>query len=285
MAIKRSTRKRLVTGGGVALCAFIYLIMFLPIAIVVANSFNATTASPYLTWRGFSLDWYVQLFRNRSLLSAFSTTLVLGLVSMAISTVLGTLAAVGMYRYRFRGKGVINGMLIIPVVIPEIVMGISSLVMFTQVHLPQGMLTLVLAHVTFCIPFVIFNVRARFDEYDPSAEEASMDLGAGKVRTFLNVTLPMLAPGILSGALLAFSMSIDDMVISYFVSGQTMTFPLLVFQSVRTGVRPDVNALSTLILLVTIIGFALVYLKVPTRVAASLSRRRASRAMSRTATK
>lgn len=266
MAIKRAARRRFVTAGGVLFCAVIYLIMFLPIAIVVANSFNATTSSPYLTWRGFSMDWYLQLFRNRSLLNAFGTTLLLGVTSMAISTVLGTLAAVGMYRYTFRGKGVINGMLIIPVVIPEIVMGISSLVMFTQIHIPQGMLTLVLAHVTFCIPFVIFNVRARFDEYDPSAEEASMDLGAGKVRTFLNITLPILAPGILSGALLAFSLSIDDMVISYFVCGKTMTFPLLVFQSVRTGVKPDVNALSTLILLVTVLGFAFAYLGVPARI-------------------
>lgn len=277
MAGKLRARKRLVTVGGVVFCALIYLIMFTPIIVVVANSFNATTSSPYLTWRGFSLTWYLQLFRNRSLLNAFGTTLILGVVSMVLSTVLGTLAAVGLYRYTFRGKGIINGLLIIPVVIPEIVMGISSLVMFTQIHLPQGMLTLVLAHVTFCIPFVIFNVRARFDEYDPSAEEASMDLGAGKVRTFMNVTLPMLAPGILSGALLAFSMSIDDMVISYFVSGQTMTFPLLVFQSVRTGVRPDVNALSTLVLLVTVACFAFGYLKVPARIAGFFSKRFASR--------
>ena len=273
MTISRTLRTHLARRSGIVFCAFVYLIMFLPIAIVVANSFNATTASPYLTWRGFSLDWYGQLFHNRSLINAFGTTLVLGVVSMALSTVLGTLAAVGLYRYRFRGKGVINGTLIIPAVIPEVVMGIASLVLFTQVHLPQGMLTLVLAHVTFCLPFVIFNVRARFDEYDTSVEEASQDLGAGAVRTFINVTLPMLAPGILSGAMLAFSMSIDDMIISYFVSGQTMTLPLLVFQSVRTGVRPDVNALFTLILLVTVIVFALGYLNVPTRLAHAVRRR------------
>ena len=158
-----------------------------------------------------------------------------------------------MYRYQFRGKGIIDAVLYIPVVIPEIVVGISLLTMFSKVSIPRGMLTLILAHVSFCIPFVIFNIRARLAGYDSSVEEASMDLGANRIRTFLQITLPILAPGIAGGALLAFTLSIDDVIISYFVNGQTMTYPLKVMESIKSGVAPDVNALSTLILIGTIL--------------------------------
>ena len=158
-----------------------------------------------------------------------------------------------MYKYKFKGKGVIDGLLYIPVVIPEIVLGISLLSLFTNVNIPRGMLTLILAHVTFSVPFVIFNIRARLSGYDNSIEEASMDLGANRVITFFEITLPVLAPGIAGGALLAFTLSIDDVIISYFVNGQTKTYPLKVMESIKSGVAPDVNALSTLILLGTIV--------------------------------
>lgn len=249
---KSAARKRRTGILGGIYCFLIYGLLFLPIVIVVINSFNATTVKPYLSWRGFTLDWYAKLFENDSLLESFGNTMELAIVTTVVATVLGTIAAVGLYRYRFPGKKVVDGALYIPVVIPEIVMGISMLVLFTTVHVPQGMLTLVLAHSTFCLPFVIFNVRARLDGYDASLEEASYDLGAGKLRTFMNVTLPMLAPGIAGGALLSFTLSIDDVVVSFFVNGQTMTFPLMVWQSIKSGVSPDVNALSTLILVGTI---------------------------------
>lgn len=270
-------RKRLVTCGGVLFCALVYLVMFLPIAVVGVNSFNASTSSPYLSWQGFSLRWYAELFENDTLLEAFGTTIVLALAATAVSTALGTLAAVGMHRYRFRGKGALNGLLLVPVVIPEIVIGISLLIVFSRAGISQGMLTLLIAHVTFCVPFVIFNVKARFDGYDVSLEEASVDLGASRLRTFFSITLPMLAPGITGGALLAFSLSIDDVIISYFVSGQTMTFPLLVFQSVRTGVSPDVNALSMLILLGTVAVVFVAQSGVVGRIVARVSARRAMR--------
>ena len=158
-----------------------------------------------------------------------------------------------MYKYKFKGKGIINGLLYIPVVIPEIVLGISLLTIFANVNIPRGMLTLILSHVTFCVPFVIFNVRARLDGYDNSIEEASMDLGANRIVTFFQITLPVLAPGITGGALLAFTLSIDDVIISYFVNGQTKTYPLKVMESIKSGVSPDVNALSTIILVGTIL--------------------------------
>ncbi len=246
---KRKTKK----GIGIAFCTCVYLFLFLPILVIVVNSFNATTSKPYLTWKGFTFDWYVRLFDNGALLSSFGNTIIIAIVSTLLATMIGTLGAFGMYKYKFKGKGVIDGLLYIPVVIPEIVLGISLLSLFTNVNIPRGMLTLILAHVTFSVPFVIFNVRARLSGYDNSIEEASMDLGANRVVTFFEITLPVLAPGIAGGALLAFTLSIDDVIISYFVNGQTKTYPLKVMESIKSGVAPDVNALSTLILLGTIV--------------------------------
>ena len=246
---KRKTKK----GIGIAFCTCVYLFLFLPILVIVVNSFNATTSKPYLTWKGFTFDWYVRLFDNGALLSSFGNTIIIAVVSTLLATMIGTLGAFGMYKYKFKGKGVIDGLLYIPVVIPEIVLGISLLSLFTNVNIPRGMLTLILAHVTFSVPFVIFNVRARLSGYDNSIEEASMDLGANRVVTFFEITLQVLAPGIAGGALLAFTLSIDDVIISYFVNGQTKTYPLKVMESIKSGVAPDVNALSTLILLGTIV--------------------------------
>ena len=206
-----------------------------------------------MTWKGFTFDWYIKLFENDALLSSFGNTMIIAVVSTLLATIIGTLGAIGMYRYKFKGKGVINGLLYIPVVIPEIVLGISLLTIFSRSGIPRGMLTLILAHVSFSVPFVVFNVRARLSGYDKSVEEASMDLGANRIRTFFEITVPILAPGIGGGALLAFTLSIDDVIISYFVNGQTKTYPLKVMESIKSGVSPDVNALSTLILIGTIV--------------------------------
>lgn len=246
---KEKTKKRI----SVVFCSIVYLFLFLPISVIVVNSFNATTTKPYMSWKGFTFDWYVKLWDNSSLLEAFGTTMLIAVISTILATAIGTLAAIGMYKYKFKGKAIIDGLLYIPVVIPEIVLGISMLTIFAKVNIPRGLITLILAHVTFCIPFVIFNVRARLAGYDNSIEEASMDLGANRLVTFMEITLPVLAPGILGGALLAFTLSIDDVIISYFVYGQTKTYPLKVMESVKSGVAPDVNALSTLILIATIL--------------------------------
>lgn len=251
--MSRIAKKRTKKGVSIVFCTLVYLFLFLPIAVIVVNSFNATTSKPYLSWKGFTFDWYVKLFDNTSLLQSFGNTMIVAVTSTLLATVVGTLAAVGMYKYKFRGKGIIDGLLYIPVVIPEIVLGISLLTLFSNTNIPRGMLTLILAHTTFCVPYVIFNVRARLSGYDNSIEEASMDLGANRIGTFLRVTLPVLAPGIGGGALLAFTLSIDDVIISYFINGQTQTYPLKVMESIKSGVSPDVNALSTLILLGTIL--------------------------------
>ncbi len=249
--MSRKGKSRAKKGLGGFFCVLVYLFLFLPIAVIVVNSFNATTSKPYLSWKGFTFDWYINIWENRSLLDAFGNTMMIAAVSTILATIIGTVGAVGMYKYKFRGKGIIDGLLYIPVVIPEIVLGISLLTIFTNTHIPRGMLTLILAHVTFSIPYVIFNVRARLSGYDNSIEEASLDLGANRITTFFEVTLPVLAPGIAGGALLAFTLSIDDVIISYFVNGQTKTYPLKVMESIKSGVAPDVNALSTLILVGT----------------------------------
>ena len=251
--MKRKKKAKQVKRISILFCTLVYLFLFLPIFVVVANSFNATTSKPYLSWKGFTLDWYVELWDNTALLSSFGNTMMIAVLSTILSTVIGTLAAVGIYRYKFKGKGLINGLLYIPVVIPEIVIGIALLTIFSNVNIPRGMLTLILSHVSFCVPYVIFNVRARLSGYDNSIEEASMVLGANRLVTFFEITLPVLAPGIAGGALLAFTLSIDDVIISYFVNGQTKTYPLKVMESIKSGVSPDVNALSTLILLGTIV--------------------------------
>ncbi len=251
--MKRIKKEKRVKRISVIFCIIVYLYLFIPIAVIVANSFNATTSKPYLSWKGFTLDWYTKLWENTELLGSFGNTLIIAVVSTLLATVIGTLGAVGMYRYKFKGKGIINALLYIPVVIPEIVLGIALLTTFARGGVPRGMLTLIMAHVSFCVPFVIFNVRARLSGYDSSIEEASMDLGANRVVTFFEITIPMLTPGIAGGALLAFTLSIDDVIISYFVNGQTKTFPLKVMESIKSGVSPDVNALSALILIATIL--------------------------------
>ena len=250
--MKKKGKEKRNKGLSIVFCSAVYLFLFLPIFVVVANSFNATTTKPYLGWKGFTLDWYVKLWKNSSLLESFGNTMLIALLSTLLSTIIGTLGAVGIYRYKFKGKGIINGLLYIPVVIPEIVIGIALLTVFSNTGVPRGMLTLVLSHVSFCVPYVIFNVRARLSGYDASVEEASMDLGANRIVTFFEITLPILAPGIAGGALLAFTLSIDDVIISYFVNGQTKTYPLKVMESIKSGVSPDVNALSALLLFATI---------------------------------
>jgi spermidine/putrescine transport system permease protein len=251
--MRRTTKRKTKKMISVLFCAGVYIFLFLPIAVIVVNSFNASSSKPYLKWKGFTLEWYLKLWDNTALLQSFGNTMTIALMSTLLATIIGTLGAVGMYKYKFKGKSIIDGLLYVPVVIPEIVLGISLLTLFANTNIPRGMITLILAHVSFSIPFVIFNVRARLAGYDNSIEEASMDLGANRINTFFRITLPVLAPGIGGGALLAFTLSIDDVIISYFVNGQTKTYPLKVMESIKSGIAPDVNALSTLILIGTIV--------------------------------
>lgn len=247
----RKTAKKAWSILGWVYTGLIFLVLFTPIIIIVILSFNGNQTRPYVTFTEFSTVWYQKIFESRNTMTAFMNTMIVAFGSTAVSVVIGTLAAVGMHKYNFKGKAVIDALLYVPVVIPEIVSGISLLLLFANASVPRGLISLIISHATFCIPFVVFNVRARLSGYDSSIEEASLDLGANRLKTFVNISIPVLMPGILSGALLAFTLSLDDVIVSYFTHGQTPTFPLMVMDSIKSGVSPGINALSTLILVGT----------------------------------
>lgn len=230
----------------------VLVFLFLPIFVLILFSFN--TSQLNITFEGFTLKWYGELFKNTTLLLALKNTLIVAIVSTVVSTVIGTISAYGLYKYDFPLKKLVNKLLYIPVVIPEIVLGISLLAIYTVFKLELGMMTLILAHISFSIPFVIINVRNVLEQMDGNLILAANDLGASKLKTFLYITIPSLMPGILSGAELAFTLSLDDVVISYFTAGPgSNTLPLQIYSIIKTGVTPDVNALITLMLLVIFI--------------------------------
>lgn len=249
--MKKRKKRRGKTLSGIY-TSFIYTFLYLPIGVVVLYSFN--TSKRNIVFEDFTLRWYGKLFQNESLLEAYGNTLLVGTVSTVIATIIGTLASYGMSKYKFKGKGMIDTLLYIPVVIPEIVLGISLLAIFNLSQIPMGITSLIIAHATFSIPFVVFTVNARFAGFDKSVEEAAMDLGAGRIKTFFTVTLPIIMPGVVAGALLAFTLSVDDIIISFFTTGPgSNTYPLKVMELTKTGVTPDVYALSTLVLIITIL--------------------------------
>lgn len=232
----------------VLFACLVYLFLYLPIIVVVVFSFN--TSERNITFEGFTLDWYVSVWSNRTLIHAFTNTIWVAFFSTAISVVLGTLCAVGMYKFEFRLKSLLSSTLYIPIVIPELVFGIAMLVFFSSLNLSMNMATLIIAHVTFSMPFVIITVRSRLAGFDHSIEEAAHDLGANEWHTFFRVTLPMIMPGVISGGMLALTMSLDDVVVSYFTAGpNSQTLPLKILGMVKKGISPDVNALSTLMIL------------------------------------
>ena len=234
--------------------ALVYLFLYLPIFMVIAYSFN--TNDNNLVFEGFTLKWYGEMFRDDSLMASFWLTIKLALVSTIISVVLGTLATIGMHRYEFKLKKTLDGMLYIPIVIPELVIGIASLATFTFMNISMSFWTLVIAHVTFCVPFIVITLRARIADFDKSIEEAAMDLGANQLHTLKRVTIPMLMPGIISGALLSITLSLDDVIISYFVTGAgEMTLPIKVYGMARGKIATEVYALSSSMILCTILGY------------------------------
>lgn len=232
--------------------ALIFLFLYLPIGVLVVYSFNASRLNA--VWTGFTLNWYGELWRDFAIWAAASNSLIIGVASAVISTVIGTLAAFALHRYSFRGKGAFEAFLQLPIVIPEIVMGVSLLAFFVLIKIPLGLATVTIAHVAFSISFVTVVVRARLHSFDFSLEEAAMDLGANRWQTFFKVTLPLIAPGVAAGFLIALTLSLDDFIIAFFTAGAgSTTLPMQVYSMMRFGVTPKVNALSTLILAVVIV--------------------------------
>lgn len=242
------------------LAGFGLLYLFAPIFVIVAFSFNQPKGKFNAVWNQFTLQNWANPFKDEALVDALLLSLRIAAISTVVATVLGTFIAIGLVRYRFRGGEAVNFFLVLPLTAPEIVMGASLLTLFIEpsmllfnIDFTLGQSTIIIAHIMFLVSYVAMTVRARIRGFDWTLEDAAMDLGASPGRTFWKVTLPLIMPGILAAALLAFALSIDDFIITYFVSGtNTTTFPVRIFGQSRTATPPQINVLSTMILLVSI---------------------------------
>lgn len=234
-----------------ALLAVVFLLA--PVVFMVVFGFNDNHGRFNIDWQGFTLKHWSDAFSNSDLTTALKNSLTIALISTFVATTLGTFLALALGRFRFRGKAATEMFVFVPMATPEVVMGASLLAMFLVIGVNTGYVTIVLAHIMFSISYVVVTVRSRLAGMDPHIEEAAKDLGAGELTTFLRVTLPMILPGVLSAAVLAFALSLDDYVITAFNNGQTTTLPLYIFGAARQGVPPTVNVLSTILLLTVLV--------------------------------
>ncbi|QDY41665.1 spermidine/putrescine ABC transporter permease PotC [Candidatus Pantoea soli] len=240
---------RLVRGGFMAV---IYAWFYIPILILIVNSFNASRFG--INWQGFSTQWYRLLVNNDSLIQAAQHSLIMGVLSASCATLIGSLTAVALYRYRFRGKPFVSGMLFVVMMSPDIVMAISLLVLFMLLGISLGFWSLLLSHITFCLPFVVITVYSRLKGFDVRMLEAAKDLGASEVTILRKILLPLALPAVAAGWLLSFTLSMDDVVVSSFVTGPTFEIlPLKIYSMVKVGVSPEVNALATILLLLSLL--------------------------------
>jgi spermidine/putrescine transport system permease protein len=227
----------------------ILFFIYLPITVLVINSFNESRFGT--SWQGFTFKWYERLFRNQALMDAAWNSLTIAVVAATVATVIGTLAAVALHRYQFRGKAALSSMVFISMLTPDIVMAISLLIIFIALGIQLGFISLLIAHITFCLPFVIVSVYSRLRGFDMKMLEAARDLGATESRIFLRIILPLALPAVAAGWLLSFTLSLDDVIVSSFVTGPGYeVLPLRVYSMVRVGVSPEVNAISTILLVV-----------------------------------
>ncbi|WP_152227121.1 ABC transporter permease [Pseudomonas sp. SCB32] len=235
-----------------------FAFLYIPIFVLVVLSFNSGQSATL--WESFSLKWYAVVADDPEILRAAKNSLIIASFATIISTTLATLAALGMRGRVFRGQSLMSGVLGLPLLVPEIVTAVATLMFFAFIGLKLSLFTILLAHVVFCIPFAYLPIRARLEGMDPRLAEAAADLYASPWKTFWKVTFPLLMPGILSGAMLAFIISMDDFVITYFVAGAgATTLPVYIFSSIRMGISPKINAISSIILLISIAFVALSY--------------------------
>jgi spermidine/putrescine transport system permease protein len=240
----RKTWMRLTMGG-----AFFFL--YFPIVSLIVFSFNDSKRN--ITWKGFTLRYYEKAYENSQLHETFLNSMVVASISTTVATVLGAMLGLALYRFRFPAQGPYEGMVHLPIVIPEICLAVAMVAFFATFEIPLGLFTITVSHIAFSIPFVAVVVRARMAGFDRSLEEASYDLGASQWQTFWNVTFPYMQPGLVAGALLAFTLSLDDFVITFFTSGPgSTTFPIKIYAMVRFSVSPEVNAASTVLIVVTL---------------------------------
>ena len=234
----------------------VLLYLFLPILVIILFSFNKPAGKFNYSWQGFTLDNWADPFKYPPLTEALKLSLNVAAVSTAVAVVLGTLVAIALVRQRWRGQRAVDTFLILPLTAPEVVMGAALLTLFLDLSWPAGYTTILIAHIAFEVSFIAMTVRARVRGFDWTLEDASLDLGASPARTFFKVTLPLIVPGIVAAAMLSFALSLDDFIITYFVSGATVTYPLYVNAAVKAAVPPQINVLATAILVVSLILLA-----------------------------
>lgn len=240
--------------------ALVFIFLYAPIAVLIVFSFNSSKSRA--VWHGFTLDWYKQLFQNEQIISSVITSLLVAIISSVIATIIGTLAAVGINSMRKGTRSLIMNVTYIPIVNPEIVTGVSLMLLFVFLGVKLGFFTLVLAHITFNIPYVILNVMPKLRQMNKFLYEAALDLGCSPIQAFIKVVIPEIFPGIITGFLMAITYSIDDFVISYFVSGPTsQTLPITIFSMTRRKVSPEINAVSTILFLIVLSVLLIMNLK------------------------
>ena len=235
--------------------AVIYAIFYIPVFVMIQFSFN--DAKRNYSWEGFTTAWYGKLFsfRNHDLWEALVYSIVIAVVATVISVVIGVLGGIGLKKFQFRGKKFINLMLYVPIVVPEIVLAVAMLIIFMTIGIKLGMGTIVIGHCTFCIPYAVVTIKGRISGDNDTLQEASMDLGANRIQTFWRVTIPSIMPGIMSAAFLSFTLSIDDVIMSNMLaSARQSTLPVLILSVNRTGITPDINALTTLMVVIMVLG-------------------------------
>lgn len=229
----------------------VMLFFYLPIAVLVGFSFNTSRLN--IIWEGFTLQWYAALWRDAVLVASFKNSLIVASVTTAVAVVLGTGGAWLLYRHRFPAAPAVMTTVLIPMIIPEVIMGVSLLILFVTLGMELGYTTIIISHVTFCFPFVMVAVQARLAGLDPALEEAALDLGATPAGAFRRVLVPYLMPAIVSGALMSFTLSIDELIVTYFTaSAATRTLPLEIFGRIKKGLDPTLNAISTVFVVATV---------------------------------
>ncbi|MEO8511202.1 MAG: ABC transporter permease [Chloroflexota bacterium] len=252
---RHSVRTRLARSVLPAFTALVVAYLFLPIAVMIAFGFNDNAGRFNYTWQGFTLEHWANVFTSQPRMNAsLINSLLVAVISTIVATILGTLIGMALTRYEFRGRGPLNLLIFLPIATPEVVLGASLLALFVTGGIHRDIVTITIAHIMFNVSYVVITVRARLAGFNRTLEEAAMDLGADEWTTFRKVTLPLIFPGILAAALLAFALSIDDFVITQFTAGQTVTFPLWVYGASRIGVPPEVNVMGTIIFGLAIVG-------------------------------
>ena len=240
---------------GTLYATLIYIIFYIPVIVMVTFSFN--NAKRNFAWEGFTTSWYTKLFsfENTTLWDALFYSLMIAVLATLISVIIGVLGAIGLSKFEFKAKKFINGMIFVPIIVPEIVLAVAMLIIFITLHIKLGMVTILIGHCTFCIPYTVVTIKGRISGDNETLQEASMDLGANRIQTFFRVTIPSIMPGIISAAFLSFTLSIDDVVMSNMLAGASQsTLPVLILSLNRTGLSGDVNALTTIMIALMVVG-------------------------------